>query len=108
MKLGCYTKLIFTIIFVIGVGYYIIDEYVVKNFTTDIKEKLVSEFIESNFKSPYKDSVNSYLVKKINENKIDFGFIKEYAFKIKDFKEMDEKEKYLQIKKLLEKHGKQN
>lgn len=108
MKIGCYTKLLFTIIFVIGVGYYVINKYVIKDFSNNIKEKLITEFIESNFESNYKDSIANFIDTKIDENKIDFSFLKDYALKIKDFQKLDEKEKFLQLKKLLEKDGTQN
>ncbi|MBZ0183198.1 MAG: hypothetical protein K8F60_12150, partial [Melioribacteraceae bacterium] len=60
MKLGCYTKFIFTIIFVIGVGYYIIDKYVITQFSENIKKRIVLEFIDNNFQSAYKDSLSKY------------------------------------------------
>ena len=82
MKLGCYTKFIFTIIFVIGVGYYIIDKYVITQFSENIKERIVLEFIDNNFQSAYKDSLSKYLLEKINTDQIDFNSVKEYVLQI--------------------------
>lgn len=108
MKLGCYTKFIFTIIFVIGVGYYIIDKYVITQFSENIKERIVLDFIDNNFQSAYKDSLSKYLLEKINTDQIDFNSVKEYVLQIKDFNLLNEKDKFLHIKKLLEKDGTQN
>jgi hypothetical protein len=98
LKLGCYTKFIFTIIFVIGVGYYIIDKYVITQFSENI----------NNFQSAYKDSLSKYLLEKINTDQIDFNSVKEYVLQIKDFNLLEEEDKFLHIKKLLEKDGTQN
>ena len=108
MKFGCYTKLIFTIIFIVGVGSSVIDKYVIQNYSSNIKEKIISEFIESNFTSSYKDSISNFVEEKISENKIDFNSLKDLAWKIKDFKDLNDREKYFAIKKLLGENGTQN
>ena len=87
---------------------YIIDKYVITQFSENIKERIVLEFIDNNFQSAYKDSLSKYLLEKINTDQIDFNSVKEYVLQIKDFNLLNEKDKFLHIKKLLEKDGTQN